>query len=144
MSLSWRLVASALGPVTFGAVLLGVGIAQAAPTTTVTVPAHGGASGDGDGGGHVGGGHVGDGNVGDTGDDADFLAELGRAGITYSDTDRAVAAGKAICDQMDGGKSAADLVENLTDVNPGFTRASAVKFTVIAAGTYCPKYLTNS
>jgi hypothetical protein len=137
MSLSCRLVASAFGAVTFGAVLLGVGTAQAALTTTV--PAHGGASsGDGNGSGHVGDGHV-----GDTGDDADFLAELKRAGITYSDTDRAVAVGKVICDQMDGGKSAADVVENLTDANPGFTRTGAAKFTVIAAATYCPKYLTN-
>lgn len=141
MSPSCRLVASALGAVTFGAVLVGVGTAQAAPITTI--PAHGGASGDGNGGGHVGGGHVGDGNVGDTGDDTDFLAELNRAGITYSDTDRAVGAGKAVCDQMDGGESAADVVENLTDVNPGFTRTAAAKFTVIAAGTYCPKYLMN-
>lgn len=78
-----------------------------------------------------------------SGDDADFLTGLKQAGITYTNGDRAVAAGKGICDQMDHGQSATDVVKNLTDANGGFTPNGAAKFTVIAVSAYCPKHLGN-
>ncbi|MGH3563758.1 MAG: DUF732 domain-containing protein, partial [Mycobacterium sp.] len=34
-----------------------------------------------------------------------------------------------------------DVAKNLRDANGGFTPTDAAKFTVIAAGAYCPKYL---
>ncbi len=76
-----------------------------------------------------------------SGDDADFLAALKQAGITYLDGDRAVAAGKGICDQLDHGQSAPDVVKSLTDANPGFPPNGAARFVAIAAAAYCPNYL---
>ena len=75
------------------------------------------------------------------GDDAEFLATLGQVGISYAAGDRAVAVGRGICDQLDHGQSATDVVKSLTDANPGFTPNNAAKFTVVATGAYCPKYL---
>lgn len=77
-------------------------------------------------------------------DDATFLAALKNAGINYSNADRAVAAGKSVCDQLANGTKAPDLVKQLTDVNPGFTENGAVKFAGIAATVYCPQQLTDS
>ncbi|HYB38295.1 MAG TPA: DUF732 domain-containing protein, partial [Mycobacterium sp.] len=48
-----------------------------------------------------------------------------------------------ICDQVDHGQSATDVVNNLTDANPGFTTNGAVKFAVIAATAYCPHQLSG-
>lgn len=76
-----------------------------------------------------------------SGNDADFLAALKQAGITFLNGDQAVAAGKGICDQLDHGQSAPDVVKNLTDANPGFPPNGAARFTAIAAAAYCPKYL---
>ncbi|HYB37294.1 MAG TPA: DUF732 domain-containing protein [Mycobacterium sp.] len=77
-------------------------------------------------------------------DDANFLAALKNAGISYSNADRAVAAGKTVCDQLGNGAKATDLVKQLTDVNPGFTANGAVKFAGIAASVYCPQQLVGS
>ena len=78
-----------------------------------------------------------------SGGDTDFFAALKQAGISYSDPDKVVAAGKGICDQVDHGQSATDVVNNLTDANPGFTTNGAVKFAVIAATAYCPHQLSG-
>ncbi len=73
-------------------------------------------------------------------DDTDqaFLGDLDKAGITYSDADQAVNAGKTVCTMKDGGTSNDDVVKGLTDKNPGFTEAKAVKFATIATNAYCP------
>ncbi|MBS4730048.1 DUF732 domain-containing protein [Mycobacterium sp. SM1] len=62
------------------------------------------------------------------GDDARFLAALNDAGITYTNADKAVAAGKAVCMKMDDGTAAPDVVKQLTEANPGFMVQKAEKF----------------
>src|SRR5271156_2175398 len=54
--------------------------------------------------------------------DADFLAQLRQAGLSYQDT---------------------NIVNNLQLRNPGFSGNGAAKFTAIAANAYCPHYLTG-
>jgi Protein of unknown function (DUF732) len=76
------------------------------------------------------------------GDDA-FLAALTRAGITYQSPDRAVAAGKAVCNLANVGRSERDILRDIRDLNPGFTLDSAAKFTQAAASVYCPDRLTT-
>jgi hypothetical protein len=44
---------------------------------------------------------------------------------------------------VDDGTPDTDIVNNLQLRNPGFTGNGAAKFTTIAAGEYCPKYLTG-
>jgi hypothetical protein len=77
------------------------------------------------------------------GDDANFIAALNSAGISYTSPDRAVAAGKAVCDQLDNGANTMDIVKQLTDVNPGFKANGAIKFAGIAATVYCPDQLAD-
>jgi hypothetical protein len=77
----------------------------------------------------------------DNGDDA-FLAALTKAGITYQSPDRAVAAGKKVCDLANGGTPQLDILRDIRDSNPGFTLDSAAKFTQAAASVYCPDRLT--
>jgi hypothetical protein len=78
-----------------------------------------------------------------SGDDATFLHALSQAGITYTNSDRAIAAGRAVCDQLANGAKAPDLVKQLTDVNPGFSGNGAIKFAGIAASVYCPDQLQS-
>jgi hypothetical protein len=79
-----------------------------------------------------------------SGDDADFLAALERAGVPYTDGHEAVAGGKDVCGQLDHGLSAMDVVKNVTDGNPGLTQDNAAKFTALAADAYCPQHLQES
>jgi Protein of unknown function (DUF732) len=74
--------------------------------------------------------------------DADFLAGLRFAGINYQDPTAAVSAGKTVCELEDGGASEEEILGNLQQRN-GFTGNGAAKFTVIAVGAFCPKYLTG-
>jgi hypothetical protein len=76
----------------------------------------------------------------DNGDDA-FLAALTKAGITYQSPDRAVAAGKKVCDLANGGKPELDILRDIRDSNPGFTLDNAAKFVQAAASVYCPDRL---
>lgn len=76
-----------------------------------------------------------------SGIDAEFLAALGKAGITFRNADKAVAAGKTACELMDSGQPELDVVKRVTEQNPGFTISGAAKFTAIAASAYCPQYL---
>lgn len=76
------------------------------------------------------------------GDDSTFLSTLRQAGITYQDPDKAVAAGKSVCDLMSSGKPAPDVVAQLRNANPGFSSDAANKFMGIAANIYCPQQLT--
>lgn len=75
--------------------------------------------------------------------DALFLSELKDAGLTFQDPAAAIAAGKTVCELVDSGHSDQEIVNNLQLRNPGFTGNGAAKFTAIAAGSYCPKYLTG-
>ena len=74
--------------------------------------------------------------------DADFLDALKFAGITYQDPAAAIAAGKTVCQLEDTGSTEDEILGNLQQRN-GFTGNGAAKFTVIAVGAYCPKYITG-
>jgi Protein of unknown function (DUF732) len=75
--------------------------------------------------------------------DTDFLSQLKQAGLTYQDPAAAISAAKDICDLVDKGSTDTDIITNLQLRNPGFTGNGAAKFTALAAGEYCPKYLTG-
>jgi hypothetical protein len=75
--------------------------------------------------------------------DADFLAQLRAAGLTYQDPAAAISAAKDVCDLVDKGTPDTDIVNNLQLRNPGFRGNGAAEFTTLAAGEYCPKYLTG-
>ena len=74
--------------------------------------------------------------------DADFLAGLRFAGISYQDPAAAISAGKTVCELEDGGASEDEILGSLRQRN-GFTGNGAAKFTVIAVGAFCPKYITG-
>src|ERR1700740_432841 len=73
----------------------------------------------------------------DSADDA-FIASLKAAGITYSDPDAAIGAGKWVCDKVKGGPHMSDVVKTLTTKNTSLNPAKASKFAAIAASAYCP------
>jgi hypothetical protein len=75
--------------------------------------------------------------------DTDFLNQLKQAGLTYQDPAKAISAAKTVCQLVDDGTPDTDIDNNLQLRNPGFTGNGAAKFTTIAAGEYCPKYLTG-
>ena len=75
--------------------------------------------------------------------DADFLTQLKQAGLTYQDPAAAVSAAKDVCALVDSGSTDTDIVNNLQLRNPGFSGNGAAEFTTLAAGEYCPKYLTG-
>ena len=74
--------------------------------------------------------------------DADFLAALRFAGISYQDPNSAVSTAKTLCQLEDTGSSEDEIIGNLQQRN-GFNGNGAAKFTVIAVGAYCPKYITG-
>jgi Protein of unknown function (DUF732) len=75
--------------------------------------------------------------------DDDFLSQLRAAGLTYQDPAAAIAVAKDVCALVDKGTPDTEIVNNLQLHNPGFTGDGAAKFTTLAAGEYCPKYLTG-
>ncbi len=79
----------------------------------------------------------------DIDNDQDFLTDLRQAGITYQDPNRAITAGKSVCELLDAGKSDAEIVTELRNRNPAFQGAGAAKFTFLSSSHYCPKYLTG-
>ncbi|HTX94460.1 MAG TPA: DUF732 domain-containing protein [Mycobacterium sp.] len=76
-----------------------------------------------------------------SGPDANFLAALDKAGITYQNPAVAVDVGKRACQLMDQGNPEIDVIKNVSASNPGFTVDGAAKFTMIAASAYCPQHL---
>ena len=74
--------------------------------------------------------------------DKAFLTSLDQAGLTFMNPDRAVSAGKTVCDLEKSGMTGADIVQNLQDRNPGFHGDGAAKFAALAAQSYCPEALT--
>jgi hypothetical protein len=75
--------------------------------------------------------------------DANFLAELKAAEITFQDPAAAISVAKDVCALVDQGTPDTDIVNNLQLRNPGFVGNGAAKFTALAAASYCPKYLTG-
>ena len=75
--------------------------------------------------------------------DADFLAQLTAAGLSYQDPAQAVAVAKAVCQLVDKGTPDTEIEKNLQLRNPSFSGNGAAKFITLAAGEYCPKYLTG-
>jgi hypothetical protein len=89
-----------------------------------------------------------DGDGGDTSNDdisndRAFLAELQQAGVAYHDPYNAVTAAKSVCQLVDDGKSAAEIITELRNRNPSFQGTSAAKFTALAAAHFCPQYMTG-
>ncbi|WP_068182919.1 DUF732 domain-containing protein [Mycobacterium sp. UM_CSW] len=74
--------------------------------------------------------------------DADFLTALKFAGISYQDPNAAISAAKTLCQLEDTGATEDEIIGNLQQRN-GFSGNGAAKFTVIAVGAYCPKYITG-
>jgi hypothetical protein len=75
-------------------------------------------------------------------DDA-FIASLDKAGITYSDSDLAVGAGKWVCKTLQAPTAMSDVVSGLESKNSDLSDDKAQKFAAIAASTYCP-YVVSS
>jgi hypothetical protein len=76
--------------------------------------------------------------------DASFVDALTKAGITFSDSKSAVSAGKSACALMDQGKPELDVIQLVTQQNPGISTTSAAQFTAIAASAYCPQHLQRA
>ena len=79
----------------------------------------------------------------DSTDDA-FISSLNAAGITFSDPDKAVGAGKWVCDKVNGGTDMSDVVKTLTTKNSSLNPDKASKFAAIAANAYCPDAISSS
>jgi hypothetical protein len=75
--------------------------------------------------------------------DDTFLATLHAAGISFPDPGRAIAAGKWVCNAVQG-NAMADVVKTVQTENPGLHGDNAARFTAIAANVYCPTTLTGS
>jgi hypothetical protein len=76
-----------------------------------------------------------------SGPDADFLAGLNNAGITYQSGPDAIGIGRRACDLMDEGHPPADVIKAMTDQNPGFTNDAAARFLEVAENTLCPQHI---
>lgn len=72
-----------------------------------------------------------------------FIASLNAAGISYSDPDAAVGAGKWVCDKVNGGAEMSDVVKTLTSKNSSLNPDKASKFAAIAANAYCPDAIST-
>jgi Protein of unknown function (DUF732) len=75
------------------------------------------------------------------GADANFVAALDSAGITYQSRAAAIGVGKEACQLMDQGDPEPDVVKEVSASNPNFTPSAATNFTVIAASAYCRGHL---
>jgi predicted RNase H-like HicB family nuclease len=78
-----------------------------------------------------------------TGDDAGFLAALQKVGIHYPSPTQAVTAGKSVCECLNSGESALELVHEVKVRNAGFTMEEASNFAMMAAKYYCPQQLSK-
>ncbi|TAM70313.1 DUF732 domain-containing protein [Mycobacterium sp.] len=76
------------------------------------------------------------------GTDDSFIASLHAAGITFSDQDKAVGAGKWVCDTVGQGAQMPDAVKTLMSKNSALSEDKANQFAAIAAKTYCPSAIT--
>ncbi|HEY2501418.1 MAG TPA: DUF732 domain-containing protein [Mycobacterium sp.] len=76
--------------------------------------------------------------------DDSFIASLKAAGITYTDQDSVVGAGKWVCDKVNGGTDMSDVVTTLTKKNTSLNPDKASKFAAIAANAYCPDAVSTA
>lgn len=76
------------------------------------------------------------------GTDEAFIASLRAAGITFADSDKAVGAGKWVCDTVGQGTQMPDVVKTLLAKNSALNEDKANQFAAIAANTYCPNAIT--
>jgi hypothetical protein len=81
--------------------------------------------------------------AGSVADDANFLAALDKAGISYDSPAQATAAGDAVCQLMAEGRSGTEVIWQLVMSNQGLSTGSAARFASVAASVYCPQYLKN-
>ena len=79
----------------------------------------------------------------DSTDDA-FIASLDKAGITYSDPDKATGAGQWVCKTVKGGTGISDVVSTLQSKNSDLSEDKANKFAAIAVSTYCPDQASST
>jgi hypothetical protein len=75
--------------------------------------------------------------------DADFIEQLKAAGLTFQDPAAAIAVAKDVCSLVDKGTPDTEIENNLVSRNPGITQHGAAEFMTLAAGEYCPKYITG-
>ena len=75
--------------------------------------------------------------------DQDFISQLKAAGLTDQDPAAAIAVAKDMCDLVKKGTPDTEIESNLVSRNPGLTAHGAAEFMTLAAGEYCPKYLTG-
>jgi hypothetical protein len=75
--------------------------------------------------------------------DADFISQLKAAGLSDQDPAAAIAVAKDMCSLVDKGTPDTEIESNLVSRNPGLTAHGAAEFMTLAAGEYCPKYLTG-
>lgn len=78
------------------------------------------------------------------GTDEAFIASLRATGITFADSDKAVGAGKWVCDTVGQGTQMPDVVTTLRSKNSGLSEEKANQFAAIAANTYCPNTITST
>jgi len=76
--------------------------------------------------------------------DDSFIASLKAAGITYTDQDAVIGAGKWVCDKVSGGTDMSDVVKTLTTKNTSLNPEKASKFAAIAANAYCPDAVSTA
>ena len=76
-----------------------------------------------------------------SGPDANFLAQLDKAGLTYQNPAAAIAVGKRACTLMNQGNPEYNVIQNVSTSNPGFKGDGADLFTHIAISVYCPQHL---
>jgi hypothetical protein len=80
----------------------------------------------------------------DPGLDASFLDALTKTNITVKSQAGAVKAAKQACGMMEQGKPEIDVVQLVTQQNPGLDTTRAAQFTAIAASAYCPQFLQRA
>jgi hypothetical protein len=74
----------------------------------------------------------------------DFLANLNKVGIGFSDPAQAISAGQAVCAHIHNGMSGLHLLKHLQENNPALTENGAAQFATISAKAYCPKQLDEA
>jgi Protein of unknown function (DUF732) len=80
----------------------------------------------------------------DAGLDASFLDALSKAGLTVLSRPGAVKDGKAACGMLEHGQPELDVIQRVSQQNPGLDTTKAAKFTAIAASAYCPQFLQHA
>ncbi len=74
----------------------------------------------------------------------EFLANLKKVGIGFSDPAQAISAGQAVCAHIHNGMSGLHLIKHLQENNPALTENGAAQFATISAKAYCPRQLDES